>query len=49
MMALWFMICAVLNAWAADRNFKRGSPVAATLCVLVGLACFVMWTRELVA
>lgn len=49
MLSLWFMVCACLNAWASDRNFKRGNHVFGSLCTVVAAVCLGLWAREFFA
>lgn len=46
MLSLWFMCCAVGNAWCADHNFRRGRLTYGLLCAAVSVFCVVLWWRE---
>ena len=46
MLALWWGFCAILNAWSADRSFRRREigwgVIQLTFCVL----CAILWFGE---
>ena len=46
MLGFWWMLCAMINAWAADRAAKRRDYAWATFSIAVCLLCVWLWFGE---
>lgn len=44
-MTIIFGIFIWVNAWAADREFRKKNYVWASTCAVMAFTCFVFWLR----